>query len=93
DTADNLSEEIRAAVLDYAASGFRDFTRIAASDPVMWRDIFIANKDVLLETLDRFVADAQGMAQAIREGDETAITSRIERGRAIRRTLIENRQA
>ena len=93
DTADNLSEEIRAAVLDYAASGFRDFTRIAASDPVMWRDIFIANKDVLLETLDRFVADAQGMAQAIRAGDEEAITSRIERGRAIRRTLIENRQA
>ena len=93
DTADNLSEEIRAAVLDYAASGFRDFTRIAASDPVMWRDIFIANKDVLLETLDRFVADAQGMARAIREGDEEAITSRIERGRAIRRTLIENRQA
>ncbi|KXV34533.1 cyclohexadienyl dehydrogenase [Gluconobacter thailandicus] len=93
DTADNLSEEIRAAVLDYAASGFRDFTRIAASDPVMWRDIFIANKDVLLETLDRFVADAQGMAQAIREGDEAAITTRIERGRRIRRTLIENRQA
>ncbi|AFW02298.1 cyclohexadienyl dehydrogenase [Gluconobacter oxydans] len=93
DTADNLSEEIRAAVLDYAASGFRDFTRIAASDPVMWRDIFIANKDVLLETLDRFVADAQGMAQAIREGDEAAITARIERGRRIRRTLIENRQA
>jgi len=93
DTADNLSEEIRAAVLDYAASGFRDFTRIAASDPVMWRDIFIANKDVLLETLDRFVADAQGMAQAIREGDESAITTRIERGRRIRRTLIENRQA
>lgn len=93
DTADNLSEEIRAAVLDYAASGFRDFTRIAASDPVMWRDIFIANKDVLLETLDRFVADAQGMAQAIRAGDEAAITTRIERGRRIRRTLIENRQA
>ncbi|MGC5748306.1 prephenate dehydrogenase/arogenate dehydrogenase family protein [Gluconobacter sp. NFX36] len=93
DTADNLSEEIRAAVLDYAASGFRDFTRIAASDPVMWRDIFIANKDVLLETLDRFVADAQGMAQAIRESDEAAITTRIERGRRIRRTLIENRQA
>lgn len=93
DTADNLSEELRAAVLDYAASGFRDFTRIAASDPVMWRDIFIANKDVLLETLDRFVADAQDMAQAIREGDEAAITTRIERGRRIRRTLIENRQA
>ncbi len=93
DTADNLSEEIRAAVLDYAASGFRDFTRIAASDPVMWRDIFLANREALLGTLDRFVADTQAMADAIRNGDEVAITSRIERGRAIRRTLIENRQA
>ncbi|EHH68280.1 prephenate dehydrogenase/arogenate dehydrogenase family protein [Gluconobacter morbifer] len=93
DTADNLSEEVRAAVLDYAASGFRDFTRIAASDPVMWRDIFLANREALLSTLDRFVADAQVMADAIRNGDDKAITSRIERGRSIRRTLIENRQA
>ncbi|GBR71756.1 prephenate dehydrogenase/arogenate dehydrogenase family protein [Gluconobacter kanchanaburiensis] len=93
DTADNLSEEIRAAVLDYAASGFRDFTRIAASDPVMWRDIFIANREALLQTLESFITDTQVMADAIRRGDETAITSRIERGRAIRRTLIENRQA
>ncbi|KXV48140.1 cyclohexadienyl dehydrogenase [Gluconobacter albidus] len=93
DTADNLSDEIRAAVLDYAASGFRDFTRIAASDPVMWRDIFLANREALLGTLDRFMADTQAMADAIRNGDEAAITGRIERGRAIRRTLIENRQA
>ena len=93
DTADNLSDEIRAAVLDYAASGFRDFTRIAASDPVMWRDIFLANREALLGTLDRFVADTQAMADAIRHGDEATITSKIERGRAIRRTLIENRQA
>ncbi|MEN3166136.1 prephenate dehydrogenase/arogenate dehydrogenase family protein [Gluconobacter sp. OJB] len=93
DTADNLSDEIRAAVLDYAASGFRDFTRIAASDPVMWRDIFLANREALLGTLDRFVADTQAMADAIRNGDEATITSKIERGRAIRRTLIENRQA
>ncbi|WP_408873389.1 prephenate dehydrogenase/arogenate dehydrogenase family protein [Gluconobacter roseus] len=93
DTADNLSDELRAAVLDYAASGFRDFTRIAASDPVMWRDIFLANREALLGTLDRFVADTQAMADAIRKGDEAGIISRIERGRAIRRTLIENRQA
>lgn len=93
DTADNLSDEIRAAVLDYAASGFRDFTRIAASDPVMWRDIFLANREALLGTLDRFVADTQAMADAVRNGDEATITSKIERGRAIRRTLIENRQA
>ncbi|MBS1075101.1 prephenate dehydrogenase/arogenate dehydrogenase family protein [Gluconobacter sp. Dm-73] len=93
DSADNLSDEIRAAVLDYAASGFRDFTRIAASDPVMWRDIFLANREALLGTLDRFLADTQAMADAIRHGDEATITSKIERGRSIRRTLIENRQA
>lgn len=93
DTADHLSEEIRAAVLDYAASGFRDFTRIAASDPVMWRDIFLANRDALLGTLDKFLADTKILADAIRNGDDAAITSRIERGREIRRTLIENRQA
>ncbi|QDH25586.1 prephenate dehydrogenase/arogenate dehydrogenase family protein [Neokomagataea tanensis] len=93
DTADNLSSEMRSAVLDYAASGFRDFTRIAASDPVMWRDIFTANRDVLLETLDRFLRDVQSMADAIRDGDDDAITEKIKRGRSIRRTLIQNKQA
>lgn len=93
DTADNLSGEMRSAVLDYAASGFRDFTRIAASDPIMWRDIFSANRDVLLETLDRFIQDTQSMADAIRRGDDNAITEKINRGRRIRRTLINNRQA
>ncbi|GBR47463.1 prephenate dehydrogenase/arogenate dehydrogenase family protein [Neokomagataea thailandica] len=93
DTADNLSGEMRSAVLDYAASGFRDFTRIAASDPVMWRDIFTANRDVLLETLERFIQDTQSMADAIRRGDDDAITAKIHRGRRIRRSLIHNRQA
>ncbi|GBD55881.1 prephenate dehydrogenase/arogenate dehydrogenase family protein [Gluconobacter wancherniae] len=93
DTADNLSDELRADVLEYAASGFRDFTRIAASDPVMWRDIFLANREILLETLDRFTADTKGMADAIRAGDVESITDRIARGRQIRRTLIANRQA
>ncbi|MBR0559757.1 prephenate dehydrogenase/arogenate dehydrogenase family protein [Neokomagataea anthophila] len=93
DTADNLSAEMRSAVLDYAASGFRDFTRIAASDPIMWRDIFSANRDVLLETLERFIQDTQSMADAIRRGDDEAITAKINRGRRIRRTLIHNKQA
>nr|WP_294917833.1 prephenate dehydrogenase/arogenate dehydrogenase family protein [uncultured Neokomagataea sp.] len=93
DTADNLSGEMRSAVLDYAASGFRDFTRIAASDPIMWRDIFSANRDILLETLDRFIQDTQSMADAIRRGDDEAITAKINRGRRIRRTLIHNKQA
>lgn len=93
DTADGLSKDMRSAVLDYAASGFRDFTRIAASDPVMWRDIFIANRDMLLKTLDRFTKATQSMAKAIEDGDAEAITQKIKRGRAIRQSLIDNRQA
>ncbi|PYD63125.1 prephenate/arogenate dehydrogenase family protein [Gluconacetobacter entanii] len=92
-TADDLADETRSEVLDFAASGFRDFTRIAASDPTMWRDIFLNNREALLEMLDRFMADAQAMADAIRRGDDTIIVDRITRGRAIRRTLIENHQA
>jgi cyclohexadieny/prephenate dehydrogenase len=92
-TADDLADETRSEVLDLAASGFRDFTRIAASDPVMWRDIFLNNREALLEMLARFMEDAQAMARAIRWGDEAFIVDRIERGRHIRRSLIENRQA
>ncbi|MGE4522067.1 MAG: prephenate dehydrogenase/arogenate dehydrogenase family protein [Acetobacter sp.] len=92
-TADDLAAETRSEVLDLAASGFRDFTRIAASDPVMWRDIFLFNREALLEMLGRFMEDAQAMARAIRWGDEAYIVDRIERGRAIRKSLIENRQA
>ncbi|GAA4499006.1 prephenate dehydrogenase/arogenate dehydrogenase family protein [Gluconacetobacter tumulicola] len=92
-TADDLADETRSEVLDFAASGFRDFTRIAASDPVMWRDIFLNNREALLEMLARFMEDAQAMARAIRWGDEDFIVDRIERGRHIRRSLIENRQA
>ncbi|MBB2157597.1 prephenate/arogenate dehydrogenase family protein [Gluconacetobacter diazotrophicus] len=92
-TADDLADETRSEVLDFAASGFRDFTRIAASDPVMWRDIFLNNREALLEMLARFMEDAQAMARAIRWGDEAFIVDRIERGRHIRRSLLENRQA
>ena len=92
-TADDLADETRSEVLDFAASGFRDFTRIAASDPTMWRDIFLNNREALLELLDRFIADAQAMGEAIRTGNEDVIVGRIRRGRAIRRSLIENRQA
>lgn len=93
DTADRLSTDLRADVLDYAASGFRDFTRIAGSDPVMWRDIFLANRDIILQTLERFQGETAKMAEAIRTGDRDAITERIERGRRIRLSLLENRQA
>ncbi len=92
-TADDLEEESRQEVLQFAASGFRDFTRIAASDPVMWRDIFINNREALLEMLARFTEDAQAMGRAVRWGDTAYIEDRIMRGRKIRRGLIENKQA
>ena len=95
-TADDLEGgdgATRAEVLKFAASGFRDFTRIAASDPVMWRDVFLNNRDALLEMLARFTEDAQAMARAVRWGDATYIEDRIHRGRRIRQGLIEAKQA
>jgi len=92
-TADDLEGESRQEVLQFAASGFRDFTRIAASDPVMWRDVFLNNREALLEMLARFTEDAQAMARAVRWGDADYIEDRILRGRKIRRSLIELKQA
>jgi cyclohexadieny/prephenate dehydrogenase len=92
-TADDLADESRQEVINFAASGFRDFTRIAASDPVMWRDIFLNNREALLEMLARFLEDAQAMARAVRWGDAAYIEDKVERGRKIRRSLIEQRQA
>jgi cyclohexadieny/prephenate dehydrogenase len=97
-TADDLSAEggpdaSRSEVLKYAAAGFRDFTRIAASDPIMWRDIFLNNREALLEMLARFTEDAQAMGRAVRWGDGAYIEDKIERGRAIRRGLIALNQA
>ncbi len=92
-TADDLADETRQEVLRFAASGFRDFTRIAASDPTMWRDIFLNNREALLEMLARFTEDAQAMARAVRWGDAAYIEDKVERGRKIRRSLIELKQA
>ncbi|MDR3505313.1 MAG: prephenate/arogenate dehydrogenase family protein [Acidocella sp.] len=92
-TADDLADETREEVLQFAASGFRDFTRIAASDPVMWRDIFINNKDALLEMFARFSEDAQSMARAVRWNDTSYIEDRINRSRKIRKSLIDIKQA
>jgi cyclohexadieny/prephenate dehydrogenase len=92
-TADDLADETRQQVLQFAATGFRDFTRIAASDPTMWRDVFLNNRDALLEMLARFTEDAQAMARAVRWGDEAYIEDKIKRGRKIRQSLIELKQA
>ena len=92
-TADDLADETRQEVLQFSASGFRDFTRIAASDPVMWRDIFLNNREALLEMLARFTEDAQAMARAVRWGDTSYIEDKIIRSRKIRQSLIELKQA
>ena len=92
-TADDLAEETREAVLKFAASGFRDFTRIAASDVSMWRDVFLNNREALLEMLARFTEDAHALARAIRYSEAPFIEDRIRRGRKIRRSLIERKQA
>lgn len=92
-TADDLADETRQEVLQFAASGFRDFTRIASSDPVMWRDIFLNNKEALLEMLARFSEDAQAMARAVRWGDTGYIEDKITRSRKIRKSLIDIKQA
>ncbi len=92
-TADDLAEETKEAVLKFAAGGFRDFTRIAASDPTMWRDVFLNNREALLEMLARFVEDAHALGRAVRWGEADYIEDRIRRGRKIRHELIERRQA
>lgn len=92
-TADDLAEETKEAVLRFAASGFRDFTRIASSDPTMWRDVFLNNREALLEMLGRFTEDAHALGRAVRWGQAEYIEDRIKRGRKIRRGLIERHQA
>jgi cyclohexadieny/prephenate dehydrogenase len=88
-TADELEAVTRSEVLKFSAGGFRDFTRIAASDPTMWRDIFLTNKDAVLEMLGRFNEDVAALTKAIRRGDGDALFEHFTRTRAIRRGVIE----
>ena len=88
-TADELESVTRSEVLKFSAGGFRDFTRIAASDPVMWRDVFLNNKDAVLEMLGRFNEDVAALTKAIRRGDGAALEALFTRTRAIRRSIIE----
>lgn len=87
-SAADLENVTESEVIKFSASGFRDFTRIAASDPTMWRDIFIANKDAVLEMLGRFTEDLQAMSRAIRWGDADTLHSHFTRTRAIRRGIV-----
>ena len=88
-TADELETVTRSEVLKFSAGGFRDFTRIAASDPTMWRDIFLANKEAVLEMLGRFNEDVAALTKAIRRGDGEALSEHFTRTRAIRRGIID----
>jgi cyclohexadieny/prephenate dehydrogenase len=87
-TADELAQVTRTEVLQFSAGGFRDFTRIAASDPTMWRDVFLANKDAVLEMLGRFNEDVSALTRAIRRGDGEALFEHFTRTRAIRKGIV-----
>jgi cyclohexadieny/prephenate dehydrogenase len=79
-------------VIKYSAGGFRDFTRIAASDPTMWRDVFLSNKDAVLEMLQRFSEDLSSLQRAIRWGDGDALFDLFTRTRTVRRSIIDEGQ-
>ena len=88
-TADELEGVTQSEVLKFSAGGFRDFTRIAASDPTMWRDVFLTNKDAVLEMLGTFNEDLSKLTRAIRRGDGEALFEHFSRTRAIRRGIVE----
>lgn len=92
-TAADLETETREDVLKYAAGGFRDFTRIAGSDPVMWRDIFLNNTEAVLDCLQRFSEDLTVLQKAIRRKDGAVLQDWFSRTRKIRREVIDMRQA
>ncbi|MFV0411525.1 MAG: prephenate/arogenate dehydrogenase family protein [Paracoccus sp. (in: a-proteobacteria)] len=87
--ADHLKRVTESEVIKYSAAGFRDFTRIAASDPVMWRDVFLTNKEAVLDVLGRFTEELFMLQRAIRMGDGEQLQEYFTRTRAIRRGIIE----
>ncbi len=92
-TATELEDDIKSEVVKFSASGFRDFTRIAASDPVMWRDIFLNNKTAVLEVLQRFSEDLTALQKAIRQGNGDYLYQVFNDTRAIRKAIVEQGQA
>jgi cyclohexadieny/prephenate dehydrogenase len=91
-TASDLEEVTRSEVIKYSAGGFRDFTRIAASDPTMWRDVFLTNREAVLEMLGRFTEDLTALQRAIRREDGQALFDLFTRTRDIRRSIVEQGQ-
>jgi len=91
-TASDLEEVTRSEVIKYSAGGFRDFTRIAASDPTMWRDVFLTNREAVLEMLQRFSEDLSHLSRAIRWGKGDELFDLFTRTRAVRRSIVEQGQ-
>ena len=91
-TADDLAAVTQCEVIKFSAGGFRDFTRIAASDPTMWRDVFLNNREAVLEMLGRFTEDLAYLQRAIRWGEGDKLFELFTRTRAIRRWIIESGQ-
>jgi cyclohexadieny/prephenate dehydrogenase len=92
DTATDLERNLKKEVIKFSASGFRDFTRIAASNPIMWRDICLANKEAILEMLGRFDEDLTSLRRALRRDDGDLLMDTFTRTREIRRKVIEAKQ-
>lgn len=92
-TATELENDIQSEVIKFSAGGFRDFTRIAASDPTMWRDIFMNNQEAVLEILQRFSEDLSGLQKAIRQGKGDVLFDFFTKTRNVRRAVIEAKQA
>ncbi|MBT4769614.1 MAG: prephenate/arogenate dehydrogenase family protein [Rhodospirillaceae bacterium] len=92
-TATDLEAHTKSEVFKFAAGGFRDFTRIAASDPVMWRDVFLNNREAVLDMLGRFTEDLSALQKAIRNGDGKTLEDHFARTREIRRGVIDAKQA
>ncbi|WP_425228612.1 prephenate/arogenate dehydrogenase family protein [Sphingomonas sp.] len=91
-TASDLETVTQSEVIKYSAGGFRDFTRIAASDPTMWRDVFLTNREAVLEMLQRFSEDLTALQRAIRVGDGAQLFDQFTRTRAIRRSIVDQGQ-
>ncbi|MAH04836.1 MAG: prephenate/arogenate dehydrogenase family protein [Pseudomonadota bacterium] len=92
-TATNMAEDLQREVIKYSAGGFRDFTRIAGSDPVMWRDIFIQNKESVLDVLQRFTEDLSELQKAIRQDKGAFLQDQFTKTRKIRNAVVDSGQA
>jgi len=92
-TADELEKKLKDEVIKYSAAGFRDFTRLAGSDPIMWRDVYTVNKDAVIEMLGRFTEDLTVLQKAIRNNDKEFLEKIFKSTKKIRKTIEDLGQA